>query len=431
MPARHHSPYSHLPLLLALLGAPACNGAPPEPGPSGSGSPPPAITSSASAAASAPSSAGPAAAPPPVAMAIDERRGILGRISFISERDGNREVYVIGPDGAGEQRLTTNPAADYNGPASPDGASVLLIRAEDPDHEGPQQLFLRPIEGGSEKPLSPQAGRIRHPSFAPDGKWIVFETDAASPGGAKAGKTKAGGAKTGGSKALDAGSEEPGYSDIHRIGADGKGATRLTNNPEGNFEPAISPSGDAILLLSSRDRAAELYRIRPDGSEPTRLTQTPRDEWGARFSPGGDEIVFVSDRGGSDRIYLMPAAGGAARRLTRRETPARAVEDHPTWAPAGKKLAYEVSAPSIPTRVIINDLETGREIEVLAPEGGGQMTSPAWSPDGRYLALTVTNGADSRIYLVRADGTGLTPLTAPSGANWNPLWVPPKRKQGG
>lgn len=395
-------PYPHLASVLALLLLSGCERAPAEP--SGSGRAP---STQAPSAAQAASTATAAPAPPPAPITAEERRRIPGRLSFISERDKNREVYVIAPDGTGEQRLTDNPAEDYNGPASPDGAALLLIRAD--GHEGPQQLFLQPTGGGAPKPLSQPAGKVRHPSFSPDGAWVVYESD-----GAK-----------------DAVKGEPGFSDIHRVGADGKGATRLTNNPEGNFEPAVSPRGDAIVLVSSRDRVAELYRIRPDGSVPARLTSTPRDEWGARFSPDGEELVFVSDRGGADRIYVMPSAGGPARRVSTRDLATRVVEDHPTWAPVGKTIAYELSAPSQPTRLIIVDAASGREIDVPAPEGGGQMTAPAWSPDGRYLAFTVTRDKDSQIYLVRADGTGLTQLTTAQGPNWNPQWVPPRKKQGG
>lgn len=390
MPVERPFSYPILPSLLAVLLATACKRSPPEPEPSAS-----ARSSSAVAPPSAAS-----AAPPAAPIPLEERRRIPGRISFISERDGNREVYVIAPDGTGEQRLTSSPAADYNGPASPDGGALLLMRAE--DHEGPQELFLQPLDGSAPRRLSPPAGKIRHPSFSPDGAWVVFESDGGT-------------------------AEHPGFSDIHRVGTDGKGALRLTNDPEGNFEPAISPAGDAIVLVSSRDRVAELYRIRPDGSEPVRLTETPRDEWGARFSPGGDELVFVSDRGGADRLYLMSASGGAARRVSTRDLASRVVEDHPTWAPVGKKIAYVVRAPPAADRVVLVDLESGREIEVPGPEGGGQMTSPVWSPDGRHLVVTVTRGQDSQLYLVRADGSGATRLTLAAGPNWNPQWVPPRR----
>jgi TolB protein len=335
-------------------------------------------------------------------MSADERQKIPGRISFISERDKNREVYVIGPDGAGERRLTDSPAAEYNGPGSPDGDALLVIRVE--GEEGPQELLLQPLEGAA-RPLGPKSGRVRFPSFSPDGRWVVFESNGDKAEGAP-------------------------YSDIYRIGIDCNGSKRLTNNPEGNFEPAISPRGDAIVLASSRDRVAELYRIRPDGKDPLRLTNTPRDEWGARYSPDGQQIVFVSDREGADRVYLMPASGGEAGRVSRRGGAPRIVEERPTFSPSGKNLAYVLRMPPEPSRVIIVDLSNGSEVVVAGPEGAGQVAEPAWSPDGRHLAVTITRGQEQQIYLVRADGTGLTKVTTAPGGNWNPQWVPAPRKAG-
>lgn len=396
-------------LALAVL---SCKGAPPEPSASASAPIPSttATTTATAATASATSVKPVAQAPSATATAApvveaprgpeitpEERKKIPGRLSFISERDNNREVYVIDADGSSERRITKDPAADYNGPGSPDGKAILLIRAQ--EHEGPQRLYLQPLDGSAAKPLSPSAGRVRFPSFAPDGKWVVFESD---------GENK----------------DQKAYSDIYRVGVDGKGTKRLTENPEGNFEPAIAPRGDAIVLLSSRDRRAELYRILPDGSDPKRLTNTPRDEWGARFSGSGDEIVYVSDQGGADRVYIMPSSGGPARRVSSRDRTTQVVEDHPAWCPTERKIVYELRAPGAPTRLVLADVSAGTELLVPLADGGGEMTSAVWSPDGRYVALTVTKGDDSQVYLVRADGSGLVRITTAKGPNWNPQWIP-------
>lgn len=34
------------------------------------------------------------------------------RMAFVSDRDGNFEIYVMGADGSGQARLTDNPADD-------------------------------------------------------------------------------------------------------------------------------------------------------------------------------------------------------------------------------------------------------------------------------------------------------------------------------
>jgi len=383
-----------LPHLFIVLFASSCSKGCGEAEQAGSGRAP-----SASASASAPASA---AVAPPAEIPLDERKQIAGQISFVSERDGNREVYLVGLDGTGERRLTSSPAAEYNGPACADGTALLLIRTE--PNEGPQQLLFQPLDGSPARPLGPSTGRVRFPSFSPDGRWVVYEA-----GGDKKDPTQ--------------------FADIYRINRDGSGSSRLTKNPEGNFEPALSPRGDAIVLVSSRDRVAELYRIRPDGSDPVRLTDTQRDEWGARFSPDGEELVFVSDRDGADRIYTMPAKGGPTVRVSQRDLDTHVVEDHPSYSPVGKKLAYMLSVPPAPSRVVLADFETGREIEVTAPDGAGQVTDPVWLPDGRYLMVTITRGQEPQIYRVRADGTGLTRITSSSGGNWNPQWVPQRQSK--
>jgi TolB protein len=330
----------------------------------------------------------------------EERQKIAGKIAFISERDGNREIYVIGADGKGEERLTKSPFSEYNGPASPDGTALLVIRVE--GEEGPQQLLLQPLDGSPPKPLGPLAGRVRFPTFSPDGRFVVYESD--------------------GGKVAPAH-----FSDIYRVGSDGSGFRRLTENPEGNFEPSFSPKGDAIVFLSSRDRVAELYRMRPDGKDAVRLTNTPRDEWGARYSPDGKVLVFVSDREGADRVWLMPSSGGEARRLTQMRPAPRIVEDRPTWSPTGKRIAYVLRAPDEPSRVGIVAMEDGKETFVRGPGGAEQVNEPAWSPDGQYLAVTVTRGSAQQLWIVRADGSGMTKLTSSPGGNWNPIWIPPSK----
>jgi len=47
-------------------------------------------------------------------------------IAFVSMRDGNHEVYVMAPDGSGQRNLTTSPATDARFWWSPDGAQIAV-----------------------------------------------------------------------------------------------------------------------------------------------------------------------------------------------------------------------------------------------------------------------------------------------------------------
>jgi len=363
----------------------------------------PSATSSAKPAPSSttvPSDKPPASAGKFNEFPAAERDNRGGLISFISERDGQREVYVVQANGTKEKRFTDNKYADYNGPFSPDGKALLVMRVEGED--GPHKLYYWPLDGSEPRRLGPDTMRLRFPNFTPDGKFIVFESN--------------------GSK------ESPShFCDIYRIDAQGKKFEQLTKNDEGNFGPVISPRGDVIVHISSRDRVAELYAMKIDGKSPLRLTNTPRDEWGAKFSPDGTKIAFISDREGAERIWMKDFPDGPERRLTQRSPASRIVEDKIAWAPSGKRIAYILKIPDTPTAVVVFDLDTGKEIFLRGP--AGQIDDPSWSPNGKHLAVTVTNGQDQQIWVVREDGSAWTKLTNSSGGNWNPIWATAKTKK--
>lgn len=338
-------------------------------------------------------------APAPVAVTIsqEERARITARLSFISERDHDLEVYLIDAGGKAERRLTQRAGGDYNGPASIDGAELLLISVTETPAGSRQSLHvisLTAAAGGQTiRPLGAQRLVVRNPAWSPDGLFVVFEGDSAS------------------------------YRDLYRIRRDGSGLRRLTDNPEGNFEPAVSATGDVLAFISSRDRVAEIYTAHLDGSAPRRLTHTDRDEWSPRWSADGKLLAFASDRDGADRLYVLN--GDRTARVTELPIDSAVVEESPRFSPQGSLLAYGVRRPGRSADLFIQDVATGKRCQV-AKELQGELAEPAWSPDSRYLAFTVRHGDDTQIYIARSDGSGATPVTTATGPNWNPLWVPPQ-----
>jgi dipeptidyl aminopeptidase/acylaminoacyl peptidase len=57
--------------------------------------------------------------------------GKNGKIAFMSDRDGNEEVYVMNPDGSGPVNLTNNPAIDLKPAWSPDGKRIAFASNRD------------------------------------------------------------------------------------------------------------------------------------------------------------------------------------------------------------------------------------------------------------------------------------------------------------
>lgn len=325
-------------------------------------------------------------------LSLAERRGAGGRIVFVSERTGVPRAFVVAPTGEGARELAAGDGASYPAAVSPDGRTLLAIAVREQGGEHGEQMVLVPMGGGAARPLGPAGPRARSAAWSPDGRWVVFESDRAS------------------------------FRDLYRVAPDGSGLRRLTENREGNFDPAVSPDGRWIAFTSSRDGDAEIYVMRADGGGQRRLTAFHRDDWGPRWSPDGRTLAFLSDREGADRIFLVSPAGTGLRKLGAGTDGAAAPwqEADPAWSPDGTRIAFTRHVRPGESHVRIVDLRTGGAREVGDAAAASQ---PTWSPDGRYLAFTAGSGADAELWIARADGSRATRITRSNGADWLPRWV--------
>ncbi len=320
-----------------------------------------------------------------------ELRGLKGRIVFVSERDSQPEIYSVRPDGRGLRRLTEAASADYPAAPAPDGSALLAVSVTEREQQQFERMVLLAPDG-SAKAFGPISARVRGPSWSPDGRWIVFESDTAS------------------------------FRDLYRIDRDGSGLRRLTQNPEGNFEPAVSPDGRWIAFVSSRDGDAEVYVMRADGAEPRRITAFHRDDWGPRWSPDGRRIAFLSNRESADRVFVVGADGTELRRLDTAAPDTMHAEADPAWSPDGARLALTVRTRGGVSRVAVHDLRTGTRTFVSAPDEPA--STPAWSPDGRHLVYVADRDGDADLRVVRADGSAGATVVRSPGPDWLPRWVP-------
>jgi Tol biopolymer transport system component len=100
-----------------------------------------------------------------------------GRIAFVSDRSGSREIWLANPDGSGQTRVT-----NLNGPAighlqwSPDGTRIGFDSAPN----GRSTIFAIDIAGadrGEPKRLSSESSADAAPSWSADGKFIYFASE--------------------------------------------------------------------------------------------------------------------------------------------------------------------------------------------------------------------------------------------------------------
>ncbi|MGH2730914.1 MAG: TolB family protein [Actinomycetota bacterium] len=246
--------------------------------------------------------------------------GENGDILFTSERDGNREIYRMAPDGSNQTRLTNNPAADFLPAASPDGTKIAFVSNRDGNFE----IYVMNADGSNQTRLTNNPAFDFAPKFSPDGTKLVFDTD------------------------------RDNNNEIYTINLDGTGLTRLTSNPAFDFEATWSAT-NVIAFVSDRDGNDEIYQIAPDGTGLTRLTDNPARDFAPDYLPDGTQMLFSSDRSGNNDIFIMdlPAPSSASSPFARAAflgTPdenARNVTNdpesgsHQKASPNGKQMVYE------------------------------------------------------------------------------------------
>ncbi|NOY99182.1 MAG: hypothetical protein GXP40_08270 [Chloroflexi bacterium] len=125
------------------------------------------------------------------------------------------------------------------------------------------------------------------------------------------------------------------------------------------------------------------------------------------------QIAFLTFRNWKGDVYVYDHAAGKTIKLTQTDS----IRDA-AWSPDGRYLAFQVYAQGDDNDVIYRLDVTSGELLRLTPIGFPDCNMPAWSPDGKWIAC-YTDGLDSEIFLIQANGTGTTSLTSGSQPSWS------------
>jgi tricorn protease len=154
----------------------------------------------------------------------------------------------------------------------------------------------------------------------------------------------------------------------------------LSHSPNAHErDPDWSADGKRIVYISDWTGEEELWVVDDRGQEPARqLTRDTRARLSQpRWAPGGKHIAYSDQRG---KIYVIPAAGGRAVEVA--DEPYGDASDY-VWSPDGQFLAYSLTDASGLSGVYIWSLREGRARRISEP--GFHAEIPAWHPKGEHL----------------------------------------------
>lgn len=117
------------------------------------------------------------------------------------------------------------------------------------------------------------------------------------------------------------------------------------------------------------------------------------------WSADGEQIAFVSSADGDTDVYVMDAVGHHVRNLTNND----AADYSPAWSPDGRWIAYMSGMESRENRTAVYIIATNGETPRNISGMEGSASFPRWSSDSEQIAFTLSNRGFRTTYLTRID----------------------------
>lgn len=327
------------------------------------------------------------------------------RIVYVSEVDGDADIYLVDPDSGNSSLLTHRPSSTESGPQwSPDGKHIAFVS----DGLGSLDIIAVDVSNFGEtdliafQVLTSSEGNEESPRWNADGDQLAYVTD------------------------LD------GHSDVyvaHFQPETGEGGSpvRITSGETEEFLGDWSPDGEWLVFSRRGDEDAQgLWMRNPDGVNLFRLTS--ENDLAPVWSPDGDAIAFVrlasekSGEGNRDIYLLRPEDDDEWRGTVKAEPLITSPEaDHsPDWAPDGDTLVYVSERDGNPEIYVIETDRDDPPRRLTMNEA--EESQPVWSPDGKRIAFVSDVHGEGEIFVMDADGSNQQRLTHNDARDHSPDW---------
>ena len=258
---------------------------------------------------------------------------------FVSNRDGNDEIYMMDYDGQNQTRLTFNKIKDYMPSVSPDGRNIAYT-----SYRGTKAALyvFNPFEGTHVEVMG--GGTNWASCFSPDGRKLAF------------------------SSTIDQGNSE-----IYVANSDGSRPKRVTFNRAADTAPCWSPNSRQIAFTSDRGGTPQIYIMDAEGGNPRRVSFGGTYHDAPAWSPDGDRIAYVSRVDQIFDIYILNIRTQQIVKLT--ESYAR--NEYPCWSPDGRHLVFTSNRTG---KIQIYSMDyDGKNLRQLTYSGNNKL--PDWSKE--------------------------------------------------
>ena len=204
--------------------------------------------------------------------------------------------------------------------------------------------------------------------------------------------------------------------------------TPLRETPGAYLRPAFSPDGKRLALQIGDGKRSDIWVYEWERDTLTRLTFGGIGNISPAWTSDGQRITYVGveKRDEDDLFWIRADGAGNALRLTQTNTP----KYYLSWRPDGKVLAFDQPITggrwTIMTMTMDGDEKLGwkpGEPKPFLINRGFDQQSPAFSPDGRWLAYDSNESGSNEVYVTLFPGPGGKWQVSTGGGQF-PQWSP-------
>lgn len=242
----------------------------------------------------------------------------------------------------------------------------LAAQAPQPQAPPDTDIYVAPLAGSGRSlavgwpvNITNSPGYDNQPFFTPDGRGVLFTS-------ARGGK----------------------QTDVYRYDLDSKQTTRVTNTPESEYSPTVTPDGGISVIRVEADGTQRLWRFAMDGSDPRLLLPDVKPVGYHAWSDSHTLALFVL---GPPATLQVADTGTGRARIVATDI-GRSVQT----IPGGRTISFVQRIRSGDTvRQSIRELDpaTDRVTPLVDAPAGSTDADCAWTRDGTLLVA-----AGGRLY---------------------------------
>ena len=275
-----------------------------------------------------------------VVLYFTGRRGVaLTGITFYSDREGDKEIYLMDYDGHNPRKVTAHKSISMSPVWSPSGDAIAYVSFF--EGNGPA-IFVADVATGHKQGVQTRGWLSTSQSFSPDGNRLAFARDVGS------------------------------NVEIFVCDRDGGNLRQLTHSAGIDTNPSWSPSGKEIAFSSSRGTGSpQIYVMDAEGASVRRVTFSGDYNDGAAWSPDGTRLAYATRVGNRFAIAALDLVTLASQTLTAAE----GSSETPSFSPDGRRIAFAARRGRA-TQIWTMDVDGSHAVQ-LTSEGNNY--APDWS----------------------------------------------------